>query len=378
MKNNDYENISSSSKKGEDLYSYSTVKNSSKRTLNVDDGYSLNSYSQKKNKKRLKTRIAILNIFISTVLIFSLLSTGALSAYAYYFGDMKQGYLPDNHEDLGINPEIIPDLPEGITNIALFGIDSRSKVTQTNGKAVVGRSDSIIILTVNTNDNTIKLTSILRDSWVPIDGHDHNKINAAYAYGGAPLAVKTLNQLFGLNITDYVSVTLHQLWKVIDYMGGIDIHITEAERKALNGLSNSEGFGVNQLEKSGYVHLDGGQAMTYSRIRKIDGEDFRALRQQKVLNCLFKKAKEMPATKYPGLLKQMLAHVETSLSFNEIISYAPMLANNPTLTTLSIPGDQVVAKGGVFEDTGKKWVWKYDMDKAKRYLYRWIYNIDFK
>ena len=378
MKNNDYENISSSSKKGEDLYSYSTGKNSSKRALNVDDGYSLNSYSQKKNKKRLKTRIAILNIFISTVLIFSLLSTGALSAYAYYFGDMKQGYLPDNHEDLGIDPEIIPDLPEGITNIALFGIDSRSKVTQTNGKAVVGRSDSIIILTVNTNDNTIKLTSILRDSWVPIDGHDHNKINAAYAYGGAPLAVKTLNQLFGLNITDYVSVTLHQLWKVIDYMGGIDIHITEAERKALNGLSNSEGFGVNQLKKSGYVHLDGGQAMTYSRIRKIDGEDFRALRQQKVLNCLFKKAKEMPATKYPGLLKQMLAHVETSLSFNEIISYAPMLANNPTLTTLSIPGDQVVGKGGVFEDTGKKWVWKYDMDKAKRYLYRWIYNIDLK
>lgn len=377
MKNNDYENISSSSKKGEDLYSYSQSK-SSKRTLSVDDGYSLNSYSQKKNKKKLKNRIAILNIFISLLLVFSLISTAALSAYAYYFGDMQQGYLPEDHEELGIDPTIIPDLPEGITNIALFGIDSRSKVTQTSGKAVVGRSDSIIILTVNTNDNTIKLTSILRDSWVPIDGHDHNKINAAYAYGGAPLAVKTLNKLFGLNITDYVSVTLHQLWKVIDYMGGIDIHITEAERKALNGLTNSEGFGVNRLEYSGYVHLDGGQAMTYSRIRKIDGEDFRALRQQKVLNCLFKKAKEMPATKYPGLLKQMLAHVETSLSFDEIISYAPMLAKNPTLMTLSIPGDQVVGKGGVFEDTGKKWVWKYDLDGAKRYLYRWIYNIDLK
>lgn len=378
MKNNDYENISSSSKNGEDLYSYSTGKASSKRTLNVDNEYSLNSYSQKKTKKKLKNRITILNIIISTVLIISLLSTGILSAYAYYFGDMKQGYLPDNHEDLGIDTEIFQSLPKGIVNIALFGIDSRSRVTQTGGKAVSGRSDSIIILTVNTNDNTIKLTSILRDSWVPIDGHDHNKINAAYAYGGAPLAVKTLNQLFGLNITDYVSVTLYQLWKVIDYMGGVDIHITEKERKALNKLADEENFNVNHLEQSGYVHLDGGQAMIYSRIRKIDGEDFRALRQQKVLNCLFKKAKEMPATKYPGLLKQMLAHVETSLSFNEIISYAPMLANNPTLTTLSIPGDQVVGKGGVFEDTGKKWVWKYDMDKAKRYLYRWIYNIDLK
>ena len=65
-------------------------------------------------------------------------------------------------------------------------------------------------------------------------------------------------------------------------------------------------------------------------------------------------------------------------NFDEIISYAPMLAKNPTLTTLSIPGDQVVGKGGVFEDTGKKWVWKYDLDGAKRYLYRWIYNIDLK
>lgn len=378
MKNNDYENISSSSKKGEELYSYSTGKASSSRTLNVDDGYSLNSYSQKKNKKKLKNRVAILNIFISVVLIISLMSTGILSAYAYYFGDMQQGYLPDDHEDLGIDPDIIQTLPEGIVNIALFGIDSRSRVTQTGGKAVSGRSDSIMILSVNTNDNTIKLTSILRDSWVPIDGHKYNKINAAYAYGGAPLAVKTLNQLFGLNITDYVSVTLYQLWKVIDYMGGVDIHITEKERKALNKLADEENFNVNHLEQSGYVHLDGGQAMIYSRIRKIDGEDFRALRQQKVLNCLFKKAKEMPATKYPSLLKQMMAHVETSLSFNEIISYAPMLAENPTLMTLSIPGDQVVGKGGVFEDTGKKWVWKYDIDQAKRYLYRWIYNIDLK
>lgn len=378
MKNNDYENISSSSKKGEELYSYSTGKASSSRTLNVDDGYSLNSYSQKKNKKKLKNRIAILNIFISVVLIISLMSTGILSAYAYYFGDMQQGYLPDDHEDLGIDPDIIQTLPEGIVNIALFGIDSRSRVTQTGGKAVSGRSDSIMILSVNTNDNTIKLTSILRDSWVPIDGHKYNKINAAYAYGGAPLAVKTLNQLFGLNITDYVSVTLYQLWKVIDYMGGVDIHITERERKALNKLADEENFNVNHLEQSGYVHLDGGQAMIYSRIRKIDGEDFRALRQQKVLNYLFKKAKEMPATKYPSLLKQMMAHVETSLSFNEIISYAPMLAENPTLMTLSIPGDQVVGKGGVFEDTGKKWVWKYDIDQAKRYLYRWIYNIDLK
>lgn len=337
---------------------------------------SLNSFSKKKKSKR-KQQIKIFNILVSTLLAFSLIVTGVMGAMAYLLGDMSQVYIPDDHTQLGIDKDLVATLPKGITNIALFGLDSRSRVTDDRTKAMKGLSDSIIILSVNTNDNTVKLTSILRDSYVPVDGHGTRKITEAYSLGGAALAIKTINKNFGLNITDYVAVSLFQLWKVIDFMGGIDIHITEAERKELNRLSNSEGFGVQKVKEAGFVHLNGGQAMIYARIRKIDGENFRALRQQKVLTCLFEKAKNLSVSKYPSLLKSIMQHVETSLSYSEIMEFAPMLATKDiTLQKTSVPGDEVIAEGGIFPDTHGSWVWKYDLDEATNYIRKWIYNID--
>lgn len=340
------------------------------------DGMSLNSFSNK-SKKKIRQKIKIFNIIVSTLLVISLICTGVLGAAAYYMGDMTQGYIPDDHGSLGIDPDLAASLPKGITNIALFGLDSRSRVTDDRSKAMKGLSDSIIILSVNTNTNTVKLTSILRDSYVAVDGHGTRKITEAYNLGGAALAIKTLNQNFGLNITDYVSVSLFQLWKVIDFMGGIDIQITESERKELNRLSNSEGFGVDKVNKTGLVHLNGGQAMTYSRIRHIDGDDYRALRQQKVLSCLFEKAKNMSISKYPALLKSIMQNVETSLTYTEIIEFAPLLAGGSlSLKTTSVPGDTVVAEGGIFSDTKGAWVWKYDLKEATKYIRKWIYEID--
>lgn len=346
-------------------------------TMRHESGKSLNAYSSK-NKKRIKRNIKIFNIITSTVLVLSIIFTGVLGAIAYYTGDMKIGELSDDHDDIGISTEAA-QLPKGIINIALFGIDSRSRDAENRTTALAGRSDTIIVLSLNTYDNTIKMTSILRDSWVHIDGgkkyNSYNKINAAYSIGGPQLAVKTINTLFGLNITDYVSISLYQLWAVIDIMGGIDINITEAERKELNRLSSHEGFNVDKLYETGLVHLNGGQAMIYSRIRKIDSEGNRALRQQKVLNCLFEKVKTLKTTQYPALLKSVLAYVETSLSYDEIFNFSPMLTKGSIkLQSTSIPGNEVVAVGGVFDDTRGGWVWKYDMDEAKEYIHKWIYG----
>jgi LCP family protein required for cell wall assembly len=225
----------------------------------------------------------------------------------------------------------------------------------------------------------------LRDSWVEVDAKGKSmmrKINTAYSLGGAECAIKTINTNFNLNITDYVAVSLHQLWKVIDLVceaegSGIKIQITEAERKQLNYLADSEGFGVKHVKKAGEVELDGGQAMTYSRIRKIDSDGVRAMRQQKVLNCLFEKAKSIPLSKYPGLLKEVMKNVETSLSYDEIFKFAPLLAGGSlSLESKTIPNDDVVAEGKIFSDTRGAWVWKYDLDEATRYIYKFLYNID--
>lgn len=354
------------------------------------EAVSLSSYStkgraKKRGKKSNRKKVWIPNTIIGIVLVISLFSTGIL----WFLGSITSGAkfnaeLSENESDLGITEQASSKLPKGIINIALFGVDSRNKVTDNKSKAIAGLSDSIIILSVNTIDNTVKLTSILRDSFVPVEGHGNRKITDAYSYGGAQLAIKTLNQNFGLNIKDYVTVSLYQLWKVIDYMGGIDINLTEKERIHLNGLIDGEHFEVEHVKESGYVHLSGGQAMNYARIRKIDGDDVRALRQQKVLTCLFEKAKKIPVSQYASLLKKILNDVETSLSFDEIMEFAPILSSGKLkMQTSTIPGDTVVARGGIFTiekdgiDSHKGWVWVYNLTDAKKYIYKWIYGIEY-
>ncbi len=336
--------------------------------------------SKKAAYRHDKKLLILFNTVISIVLAVSLFATTALGLAAYMLGDSRQGIISKEHEDLGIDTDEVKNLPKEIINIALFGLDTRDKNATNRDEALSGRSDTIIIVSVNTIDNTIKLTSILRDSWVPMKTKRGStttaKINAAYSIGGAQNALHCLNSNFKLNIEDYVSVSLYQLWNVIDIMGGVDIEITEWERKQVNYFGKEENFNVDTIEQAGLVHMDGGQAMVYARIR-TDSEEIRVLRQQKVLSALFEKLKAMPVTSYPNLLREVLSNVETSMSFDDIIAYSPMLANADLhLQSTAIPGKEVVAKGGIFDDTNGGWVWKYDLTEAKNYIYKWIYGIE--
>lgn len=315
-------------------------------------------------KKKKKQRL-IYNVVLSVVLALSILWTAWVGAISYLMGDMTYDSTNFTSSDLGITADAA-NLSSTIRNIALFGVDSRSANTDE------GRSDSIMILSINTKDNTLKLTSILRDSYVAIDGHENQKITHAYALGGAALAMKTINQNYDLNITDYVTVNLQQLSKVIDVLGGIDLEITDKEKNELNRLAVSEKLGVTKVSGSGNVHLTGPQAMTYSRIREIDSDAVRSERQGKVLSCLLEKVKATSKTKYPEILKAMLSNVETSLSYSEILSYAPMIAKgNLTLTKTTVPGDDDNAKGGIYNGA---WVYRYDLKIASQHIHTWIYG----
>ncbi len=115
-------------------------------------------------------------------------------------------------------------LPDSHVNILLLGVDNLSKGAQ--------RSDSMMILSIGYN--SLKLTSILRDTIVEIPGHGSDRINAAYAYGGAELAMRTVNRAFSMNITKYAVIDFLTLVKLIDAVGGVDIAITEAEMRQIN------------------------------------------------------------------------------------------------------------------------------------------------
>ena len=265
--------------------------------------------------KAKKATILILTI----VLILILGAVGGIYAYGnHLFNKIEKVEI--NKEDVGIKEEVQQKLSEysgNIINIALFGIDT--------GDGVVGRSDSIMIATIDTTHKKLKLTSIMRDSYVEIDGHGNDKINHAYAFGGPQLAIKTLNENFDLNIEDFAAVNFKTLPKIIDKVGGIELDIDSEELKYINGyirdINKKNGTNVSEITTTGLQHVNGTQALAYCRIRYTSGGDYRRTeRQREVLTEIFKKVEAMPATSYPSLLSDILPMVNTSLGYNEILN----------------------------------------------------------
>ena len=250
-------------------------------------------------KKRSKISLVILGITLSVLLII----VGGVYWYgSHLFNKIEKVEIDTN--DVGIKEEVQEKLSEysdSVINIALFGIDAEE------GSA--GRSDSIIIATIDTSHKKLKLTSIMRDSYVTIADRGQDKINHAYAFGGAQLAIKTLNENFDLNIEDFVAVNFTTMPKIIDKLGGVTIDITSEEVSHIPGI-----------DSAGTYTLTGEQALAYSRIRYASGGDYvRTDRQRTVLNKVFEKILATNVTQYPSLLSEILPMVKTSLDYSEIL-----------------------------------------------------------
>ncbi|MGN0519662.1 MAG: LCP family protein [Candidatus Fimenecus sp.] len=285
-----------------------------------------------------------------------------LTVYGIY-NNFRSGV---DEKDLGISSEISDKYGEtDIVNIALFGVDTRDE------NSFSGRSDTIMIVSIDRKNNVVKLSSILRDSYVAIEGHKNQKITHAYAFGGAQLAIKTINQNFSMNITDYATVNFYKMAEAIDLLGGIDIEVTEAERVHLNDIGDDENPNFGYLNESGMVHLTGEQAVVYARLRKIDSDVERSNRQKKVIEALLVQARKVSPSKYSEMLKTMMSLCETSLSFSEIMSFAPMLKEDITIEMTNVPNDEDNAIGGIYDGA---WVWRYDLAAATERLHLFIYG----
>lgn len=159
----------------------------------------------------------------------------------------------------------------------------------------------------------VKISSVMRDSYVNVDGYGMTKVNHAYAYGGPILAIKTLNKNFDLNIKDYVTVDFFGFEKIIDSVGGVDINITPEELKYINAS-------IPTVINEGLQKFNGRQAVAYTRIRYTAGGDFeRTQRQRTVLVAVLNKIKEASSTKIVNVALQFLPYTETSMSNTEIL-----------------------------------------------------------
>lgn len=309
----------------------------------------------RRRKNRLR-RLFFKTLFITMAILIALM-LAAYGVFAYLLGGLNRTTLDESK--LSVTAGLSQN--GKITNIALFGLDSRNHDYE-------GRSDAIMVASVNGKTGKIKLVSIARDTYVNVPGYGETKINHAYAYGGAELAIQTINENFNLDITDYAAVNFDSLADVIDAMGGIDLEVTEEERYQINAyLLEGE-----PLRESGMVHLNGPQAVSYARIRKIDSDNMRTERQRKVLECLFEKAKDISPLEYPSYIRKFAPMIETSLTNEEILELVSVGANpNLTLEQGAFPNDYIQSTG---QTIGGVWYYVYDIDQAADMLHEFIYN----
>jgi polyisoprenyl-teichoic acid--peptidoglycan teichoic acid transferase len=258
--------------------------------------------SKRDNKRKMSKNKKVV-LWTLGVVLFLLL--GLIGGGYWYANNMlnkvEKVEINTNSEELGIKPEVEEKSKE-IRNIALFGIDAP--------EGDVGRSDSIMILTLDSVHNKLKLTSVMRDSYVNIPGRGLDKINHAYAFGGPELAIRTLNENFDLNIKEFMAVDFTSLPTIIDKLGGVNINIIPEEISHIPGVTSAG----NQV-------LNGKQALAYSRIRYASGGDYkRTERQRTVVDAIFNKVKDTTLTEYPALISEFLPFVKTNMSPNEILT----------------------------------------------------------
>lgn len=236
---------------------------------------------------------------------------------------------------------------DGVVNILLIGEENKDSDER-------GRTDAIMIATINTNDNSLKLTSILRDTYVQIPGYRDNRINSAYRTGDYPLLMETIEENFNIACDAYVKVDYDGFEGIIDELGGVEITLTEQEARYLN-TTNYISKKSNRNVVAGTQLLNGNQALGFSRIRYIKTGDNqiydygRTSRQRTVLTAIFEKYKESSLADLVGLMDDVLDLVTTDLTMTDLMSYAVTILSMDIdeLQTLRIPVDNSFSEANI-------------------------------
>ena len=281
----------------------------------------------------------------------------------------------DNKEkESASQPETVeaPKLPEQTYfDFLMFGIDDVGYTPWD-----IDKSDMIMVVSVNSETKKINLISILRDSKVPVEGLGNRKINMAYQAGHAPLAVQTVNNAFRLNIDKFITFNWQDIVFLIDDIDGVDVEITEEEAEQIN---NMVGMDISQEGRNkkcedvweGLMHLDGTQATHFSRIRLIDSDYYRALRQQRTLKAIQQKILTMSSDEYPRLVQILLENtVETNLTFSDVMEWMQKDVVHYEITSNVIPDREIDLDvyGGI-DDEVNDWAWVYDLEAASERLH---------
>ena len=265
------------------------------------------------------------------------------TSYAIDNDELDIADLPDAPEDVDASVKI--EVLEGdiyhdnnVVNILLLGTDERTDEFNENARA-----DTIMVMSLNTKEHTIKLISIERGIGVPVPGRNDDWITHTFRYGGAALTMQTVRDCFKLDVERYVRVNFNVVSKAIDKIGGVDIELTQAEAEHLNSAKKNyyESGSDIQTVHAGTNHLNGDTAMAYARIRKIDSDWKRIERQRTVIQAAINQVKNSDIFTLNALADAILPMVQTNLTKAEItrlmLEVPAFLSEGSKMEQMTIP-----------------------------------------
>ncbi|MDO4544021.1 MAG: LCP family protein [Clostridia bacterium] len=231
----------------------------------------------------------------------------------------------DTEVEATLSPEATPvpiykrdRLSEDVVNILILGQDADRLYSG------YGRSDVMLLISYDRTKGTIKLLSFMRDSYVPIEGHNWNRLNTCIRFGGPGLIINTINELFDLDIQYYVTLAFDEFKTLVDNIGGIDVELNQKEANRI---------GVRWAGEGETHHLNGTQALIFVRDRKTGQGDFsRTEHQRRFMLALYDKIRsEMNFNTLTSLVNFSKGYVRTNLSFADITALGLELLDGPAI-----------------------------------------------
>ena len=203
-----------------------------------------------------------------------------------------------------------------VVNVLLVGVDDN------DGQPGAGRSDTMMLASVNKKTRTITLLSFLRDSYCYFDvnGEAHyHRLNSSYYYGGPAGLMEAISRLYKIKVDKYITVDFKSFPKLVDALGGVTVEVSESEARYLNRNATS----VKRTLEAGSLHLNGKEALAFSRIRKLDSDMARVNRQQMVIESILERARGANLVQLYNALDTTLPYVHTNYSRGELLGMIP-------------------------------------------------------
>lgn len=320
---------------------------------------------QKRHRKRVIFKFTFIFLMLLSATAGFLLAEAKIKVYGVLDGLDRDSGEKLSSVDLG-DAKVVDD--NRIINILLVGSDKRATWSET------GRSDSAMIATLDLKHKRLKLTSLMRDMYVPIPGYGEDRFNAAYSYGGVSLMYQTIATNFGIQLDGYAIVDFSAFKKVINTIGGVKITLTDEEYTYLTTAYHKGS--VLEL-KPGKNNMNGTQALAYSRIRQDAQGDFgRTQRQRKVLQAIFTEAKAMSLADLISLAEEIMPFISTDLSNDQIMSYmqSVLMLGTTEIDQMRIPIDNSYTQKRIKGKTADKAVLVPDIQMNVEALQNFIYN----